>query len=76
MTIWTDLVKMVVISSLLSLGLSILAVLIVGSFDRTVPLVAPTPKWPLLLLFGVLWWISLKAGYWWVFQRWTFYPPQ
>ena len=46
MTVWIDLVKMVAISSLLSLLLCIIAVLLAGGSERLFLLVTPTPKWP------------------------------
>ena len=73
MTVWIDVIKMVAISSLLSLVLCILAVLLAGGSERLFLLVTPAPKWPVFLLFAVLWGVSMKAGYWCVFQRHTFY---
>ena len=73
MTVWIDVVKMVAVSSLLFLVLCFLAVLLAGSLERLFLLITPTPKWPVVLVFAVLWCISMKGGYWWVFQRYTFY---
>lgn len=73
MTLWIDLVKMVAISSLLSLVLCVIAVLLAGGSERLFLLLTPAPKWPVFFLFAGLWCISMKAGYWWVFQRYTFY---
>jgi hypothetical protein len=72
-TLWIDLIKMVIISSLLSLGLCVITVLLAGTSDRLMSFLTPNPKWPLFLIFGALWCVSMKAGYWWVFQRYTFY---
>ena len=73
MVMWVDVTKMVVISSLLSLLLGLIAVLLLGLSERAFLLLTPTPKWPIFVVLCVLWAVSLKAGYWWVFQRYTFY---
>ena len=75
-TVWIDLIKMVTISAVISLVLCIVAVLLAGISERSFLLFAPSPKWPVFLVFAVLWCVSMKAGYWWVFQRYTFYPPR
>ncbi|MGH9494213.1 MAG: hypothetical protein ACRD3B_04385 [Candidatus Sulfotelmatobacter sp.] len=72
-TVWIDLIKMLVIASLLSAGLCIVAVLLAGTSERLFMLLTPSPKWPLFLIFLVLWCFSMKGAYWWVFQRHTFY---
>ena len=68
MTVWIEPIKMVMISSLLWLGSSVIAILLSGTAERSFLLFAPAPKWPVFVLFALLWCISLKAGYWWVFQ--------
>ena len=72
MNLWIGVIKMVVIASLLFLALSILATVLAGTSQRLFFLVYPTPKWPAFLMLFVLWCVSMKAGYWWAFQR-TFY---
>ena len=72
MTFWWDHLKMVAIASAVSLLLSVIAIVLAGSLERSFIMFAPRPKWPLFLLLAVLWCISLKVAYWWVFQRYTF----
>ena len=74
MTVFGDFLKMVVISSLLSLLLCTVAALLIGASERlSLSLIMPTPKWPVFVLLVLVWGLSSKIGYWWVFQQYTFY---
>jgi hypothetical protein len=74
MTIFGDFLKMVIISSVLSLLLCALAVFVIGASERlSVSLIMPVPKWPVFAVLAFLWGLSMKIGYWWVFHRHTFY---
>jgi hypothetical protein len=74
MTVFGDVLKMVIISSILSLLLCAIAVLPLGASERlSLLLIMPRPKWPVFAVLAFLWGLSMKIGYWWVFQRYTFY---
>jgi hypothetical protein len=73
MNTWLDPMKMVAISSVLWLVLCVFTILLAGVSERSFLLFTPTPKWPVFLVFALLGCIAMKAGYWWVFQRVTFY---
>ena len=73
MNVWIDSVKMIAISSMLWLVLCVIAILLMGLSERSFLLVTPTPRWPVFLIFALLACVAMKAGYWWVFQRVTFY---
>jgi uncharacterized RDD family membrane protein YckC len=72
-TVWIEPVKMVIISSLVWLALSVIVVLLAGTSERSFVLFTPAPKWPVFALLLLLWCISVRVAYWWVFQRYTFY---
>jgi hypothetical protein len=36
-------------------------------------LIVPHPRWPAFAILALLWCASMRFGYWWVFQRYTFY---
>ena len=73
MNLWVDPMKMVAITSMVWLVLCLIAILLAGVSERSAQLLTPAPRWPVLLIFAVLGCIAMKAGYWWVFQRVTFY---
>jgi hypothetical protein len=72
-TVWIEPMKMVAISSALWLLLCVIAILLVSVSERSFLLFTPAPKWPAFLMFALLGGIAMKAGYWWVFERVTFY---
>jgi hypothetical protein len=75
-TVWIEPLKMVVISSLIWLALSAISLILAGASERSFILFSPTPKWPVFAFVLLLWGVSLKVGYWWVFQRYGFYGQQ
>jgi uncharacterized RDD family membrane protein YckC len=75
-TVWIEPLKMVVISSVVWLVLSAISFILAGASERSYMLFVPTPKWPVLAFLLLLWGVSLKLGYWWVFQRYGFYGKQ
>ena len=73
MTVWVDTIKMVAISSALWLVLCVVVILLAGVSERAFLLLTPNPKWPVFFVYALLGAIAMKVGYWWVFQRVTFY---
>ena len=76
MTVWIEPLKMVVISSVVWLLLSAISLLVAGASERSFILFSPKPKWPVFAFLLLLWGVSVKIGYWWAFQRITFYGKQ